>query len=146
MNRTLMVGVVAALAAGAAVFFTQIGGESPTAGNGTVPAQGAAMVEVTLPDALSQQARMGKQAFDAVCAECHGTNAAGKTGSGPPLIHKIYEPSHHGDMSFHMAVQNGVRAHHWTFGDMPAQDGLTKADVDAVVAYVREVQKVNGIN
>lgn len=146
MNRTMMVGAVAALAAGTAVFFSQTGGENPTAGDGPAPAQGAAMVEVTLPDALSQEAQMGKQAFDAVCAECHGPNGAGKTGKGPPLIHKIYEPSHHGDMSFHLAVQNGVRAHHWKFGNMPPQDGLTRADVNAIVAYVREVQQANGIN
>ena len=88
---------------------------------------------------------MGQRVFNAVCAACHGDNAAGKMGSGPPLVHKIYEPSHHGDMAFLLAVQNGVRAHHWRFGNMPPQDGLTRADVMAVVAYVRELQQANGI-
>jgi len=49
-------------------------------------------------------------------------------------------------MAFHLAVQNGVRAHHWKFGNMPAQDGLTRSDVNTIVAYVREVQQANGIN
>jgi hypothetical protein len=48
-------------------------------------------------------------------------------------------------MSFYLAVQNGVRAHHWRFGDMPAQTGLTRADVAGIVAYVRELQRANGI-
>jgi hypothetical protein len=48
-------------------------------------------------------------------------------------------------MSFLMAVTQGVRAHHWTFGDMPPQEGLTQGDVRAIVAYVRELQRFNGI-
>ncbi|CUH80634.1 c-type cytochrome [Tropicibacter naphthalenivorans] len=110
------------------------------------PASGTDLVNVTLPDTLSAQAQMGKRAFDAVCVACHGTNAAGKDGFGPPLVHVIYEPNHHGDMSFYMAVQNGVQAHHWRFGNMPAQDGLTKGDVTTIIAYVRELQRTNGIN
>jgi mono/diheme cytochrome c family protein len=110
------------------------------------PVEGTSMVAVTLPDGHTDQARLGKQAFDAVCATCHGKNAAGKQGFGPPLVHKIYESSHHGDMSFQLAVERGVRAHHWPFGDMPAQDGLTRADVVGIVAYVRELQHANGIN
>ena len=89
---------------------------------------------------------LGQRAFDAVCADCHGENAAGKMGFGPPLVHKIYEPSHHADMSFVLAVQNGVRAHHWQFGDMPAQSGLTQADVGGIITYVRELQRASGIN
>lgn len=141
MNKTLMIGVLAAALAGVAYYATQTGESGPGA-----PAHGAAMVEVTLPQELSQTAQMGKKALNAVCADCHGQNAAGKMGNGPPLIHKIYEPSHHGDMAFHMAVQNGVRAHHWRFGNMPAQKGLTRADVEGIIAYVREVQQVNEIN
>ncbi|WP_397542558.1 c-type cytochrome [Roseovarius salis] len=145
MNRMLLIGAVAAGLAGAAVYIARPGGDDAASGSATASAQDGPMVEVTLPAELSQKARMGERAFNAVCAECHGTNAAGNAGKGPPLVHKIYEPSHHGDMSFHMAVQNGVRAHHWTFGNMPAQEGLTKADVTAVIAYVRELQRANGI-
>jgi mono/diheme cytochrome c family protein len=107
---------------------------------------GAGLVTVSLPAELSQSAQIGKTAFDAVCATCHGDNAAGHDGKGPPLVHKIYEPSHHGDMAFQLAVQRGVQAHHWPFGDMPAQDGLTEGDVKNIVAYVRELQSANGIN
>lgn len=92
------------------------------------------MVAIAVPDTLSADAMMGQRAFDAICATCHGTNATGKMGFGPPLVHKIYEPSHHADMSFVMAVQNGAPAHHWQFGDMPPQAGLTKADVGAIIS------------
>lgn len=145
MNKTLILAALAAVVAVGTYYMTQMAGGPGTSTGEEAPTQGAAMVEVALPGDLSQQAQMGRQAFEAVCADCHGKNGAGKMGSGPPLIHKIYEPSHHGDMAFQMAVQNGVRAHHWKFGNMPPQEGLTKADVNAIVAYVREVQRVNGI-
>ncbi|SMO69494.1 Cytochrome c [Thalassovita litoralis] len=110
------------------------------------PARGSAIVEVTEPATLSAQAQMGKRGFDAVCAACHGTNGVGRVGMGPPLIHRIYEPSHHGDMAFFMAAERGVKSHHWRFGDMPPQSGLTRADMTAIIRYVREVQAANGIN
>ena len=110
------------------------------------PEAGAPMVDVALPATLSAEAQMGERAFQTACASCHGENAAGQEGVAPPLIHKIYEPSHHGDMAFQLAAQNGVRAHHWRFGDMPPVEGLTRADVATIVAYVREVQRENGID
>ncbi len=108
-------------------------------GNGT-------LVEVALPNTLSQNAQIGKRAFEAKCASCHGPNAAGLDGTAPPLIHKIYEPNHHGDESFQRAAALGVNAHHWTFGNMPPLTGLTRGDVAMIIAYVRELQRANGIN
>ncbi|WP_370313071.1 cytochrome c [Sagittula sp.] len=133
---------VVAVAIGAYLTTTQTNSQETT----DTSTEGAPIVSVTLPETLSAEAQVGKQAFDAVCAACHGKNAAGKDGFGPPLVHKIYEPSHHGDMAFFLAVQQGVRAHHWRFGNMPAQEGLTKADVAGIVTYVRELQRANGIN
>ena len=59
-------------------------------------------------------------------------NAAGQNGVSSPLVHKIYEPSHHSDMAFVLAAKNGVRSHHWNFGNMPPVKGLTDADVKMV--------------
>lgn len=106
---------------------------------------GGAIVEVTVPDTLSDDAMIGMRAFEANCAACHGSNAVGTKGKAPPLVHKIYEPNHHSDMAFLMAVQNGVRAHHWPFGNMPPIEGLTKGDVRYIAQYVRELQRANGI-
>ena len=143
MNKLTLAGVAAAaLAVG--WIATRPGPVEP-GGDTAAPAPGAAMAAVSLPDTFSEQAQIGQRVYDAVCAACHGDNAAGRMGAGPPLVHKIYEPSHHGDMAFLLAVQNGVQSHHWRFGNMPAQEGLTRADVAAIVAYVRELQKANGI-
>ncbi|WP_434288376.1 c-type cytochrome [Celeribacter sp. SCSIO 80788] len=140
----LPVATAAVLATGAYLGFKP-SAEPATSASSSRPAAGAPLVAVTLPDSLSTNAQIGKRAFDATCAACHGVKAAGVEGSGPPLVHVIYEPSHHGDMAFVMAAQRGVQAHHWRFGDMPPQEGLTEGDLKAIVAYVREVQRANGI-
>ena len=89
---------------------------------------------------------IGKRAFDAKCASCHGANAAGQNGVAPPLVHKIYEPGHHSDEAFQRAAKSGVRAHHWQFGNMPPVSGLTRGDVQHIALYVRELQRANGID
>ncbi len=87
----------------------------------------------------------GEKLFNANCAACHGGQAKGSN-QGPPLVHKVYEPSHHGDQSFHLAARNGVRAHHWQFGDMSAIQGVSQAQVDQIVQYVRWLQRQAGIS
>ena len=100
---------------------------------------------VLVPDQISDLGLLGKNIFDLKCQSCHGINAAGRHEIGPPLVHKIYEPSHHSDQSFYRAVALGVRSHHWPFGNMAAVEGLTKGDVKAIISYVRELQKENSI-
>jgi len=60
-------------------------------------------------------------------------------------VHKIYEPGHHGDISFQRAAEFGVKAHHWRFGDMPPVPGISADQVSLLVRYVRELQRANGI-
>ena len=108
-------------------------------------AENVPMVDVVVPPELSADALMGQRGFEAKCASCHGTNAAGQNGVAPPLVHKTYEPNHHSDMAFVLAAKNGVRSHHWRFGDMPPIDGVTNADVLMIARYIRELQKENGI-
>lgn len=98
---------------------------------------------IKLP-AFSEVAKEGQALFNTNCSACHGNNATG-TKQGPPLIHKIYEPSHHGDVSFQRAAKYGVRAHHWPFGNMPPVAGVTETEVSRIIAYVRETQRANGI-
>ncbi len=133
---TVVLGIVA-------VIFMQSNSTDDQAVNAGI---GAPLAVVTLPASLSSEAELGKQSFEVNCVACHGVNAAGVDGSGPPLVHKIYEPSHHGDLSFFMAAQNGVRAHHWPFGNMPPVEGVTEDEVNNIIAYIRELQRVNGIN
>jgi mono/diheme cytochrome c family protein len=88
--------------------------------------------------------QVGETAFNANCAACHGKQAAG-TDHGPPFVNKIYEPNHHGDQAFQLATANGVKAHHWEFGNMPKVEGVTPGDVDQIVKYVRWLQRQAGI-
>lgn len=104
---------------------------------------GSARVSVEVP-ALSAEARAGQALFQQNCAVCHGANAAGGPG-GPPLIHQIYAPNHHADISFLLAVRQGVQQHHWGFGNMPPVPGVSEPQVGQIVTYVRELQRANGI-
>lgn len=131
MDRTTLIIFAAAVAIGLAIAYWPRG-----TGGG---------VEVTLPASFSQQAQAGRELFENNCQSCHGVNGTG-TANGPPLIHKIYEPNHHSDRSFHRAVRDGVRAHHWQFGDMPAIEHVEPKQVDSIIVYVRELQRANGIN
>ena len=87
----------------------------------------------------------GEAKFNAHCAACHGPQASG-TQQGPPLVHKIYEPNHHGDGAFLRAAEFGVKAHHWEFGNMPKIEAVSSADVEQIIRYVRWLQRQAGIS
>jgi mono/diheme cytochrome c family protein len=95
---------------------------------------------VTIP----AEHQAGEALYQAGCEVCHGVRATG-TQQGPPLVDWVYEPSHHGDAAFLLAVQRGVIAHHWRFGNMPPVPGMGEADVAQVVGYVRWLQRQVGI-
>ncbi|MDE9450753.1 cytochrome c [Aliiroseovarius sp. Z3] len=122
--------------------------EATGADDGTTPADTASsdqIVPVRMP-VLEASQQIGQRVFTAKCAACHGPTAGGVDGVGPPLIHKIYEPSHHADIAFFRAAEQGVRAHHWKFGNMEPVEGITRAEVARVVDFIRVVQRENGIN
>jgi mono/diheme cytochrome c family protein len=87
---------------------------------------------------------LGKKLYAANCSSCHGEDLKGSV-KGPPFLHKIYEPSHHGDVAFQLAAKNGSRAHHWQFGDMPPVSTVTPDDVVHITAFVRAEQRKVGI-
>lgn len=103
-----------------------------------------AIVAVTVPE-LSAAAERGRAVFTEVCAACHGAQAQGSD-TGPTLVHPIYRPGLHSDFAFVRAVAQGVRAHHWGFGAMPPQPAVPPEAVPDIVAYVRELQRANGID
>ena len=109
----------------------------------TAKATAAAAVAAARPD-FSDTALAGEELFNASCALCHGAKAAGTT-QGPTFIDRIYHPGHHSDVSFRRAVTQGVRQHHWTFGDMPPVATVTADEVERIICYIRELQRQNGI-
>ncbi|MCY4466148.1 MAG: cytochrome c [Chloroflexi bacterium] len=127
-----MLAVVALAAVGALAFVLHESARS----------EGTVTVKTT---ALSDLGKQGEALFRATCMECHGENGSG-TMQGPPLVHIIYEPRHHSDKAFYLAVATGVRQHHWPYGDMPAQPQVSPDDVTKIIRFIRELQVANGIS
>lgn len=100
-------------------------------------------VDVTV-SGLSDNAAKGQEVFNTNCASCHGINGEGSD-AGPPLIHPIYNPGHHSNKAFYRAVTQGVQQHHWPFGNMPPQKQIGFSDITYILAFVREVQQMNGV-
>lgn len=149
MSRLLPILVGGVLVAGiAAMYFNS---QQPTVGHSMNQPDtsglefGDPIVAVTIPASFSNEATIGQRGFEAKCSVCHGENGSGQNGVAPPLVHIIYEPNHHGDGSIYNAAKNGVQAHHWEFGDMPPVEGITDADIKYIAAYIRSLQRENGI-
>lgn len=118
---------------------------SPDPG-GTIHQGAAAAIDTAGLRSLAVPAELqqGRSLFGANCASCHGEAALG-TAQGPPLVHIVYEPSHHADLAFLLAAKRGVRAHHWGFGDMPPVSGVSREEVGEIIGYVRWLQRQAGV-
>lgn len=106
---------------------------SPTAGAAAPPATPSRFSGVN-----------GRALYGQACSACHGAALQG-TNAGPTFLSRIYAPGHHADISFMFAVERGVQAHHWTFGNMPPVEGLTNEQVLAIIAFIRAQQREAGI-
>jgi len=94
-------------------------------------------------DTTAAPGSQGAALYEQSCALCHGTDLRG-TAIGPSHLSEVYEPGHHPDAAFRAAIELGVAAHHWSFGDMPPVRGLDDDEIDAIIAYVREQQEAHG--
>ena len=111
---------------------------------GTAAAQKGALFPKAVEPQLTADLGVGKTNYEARCAQCHGKTARGSD-RGPTFISRIYHPGHHGDAAFLIAPRQGVRAHHWRFGDMPPVPGVSDAELQSILRYVRAVQRANGV-
>jgi len=132
VNRKIVLLVVAAVLVTAAILFL-------VPGPGRPPLRKAVATRTPLAVMIK-----GRALFVQNCMICHGRNAKG-TDKGPPLVHRIYAPNHHGDIAFYAAVERGVRQHHWRFGDMKRLPNIQREKVAQIIAYVRSLQKKEGI-
>lgn len=96
------------------------------------------------PPGFKGEPAQGAQLFSTYCQACHGATAMG-TEQGPPLVNDVYRTQHHADFAIHMAVRDGVRQHHWGFGDMPAVADITPEQTEHIVAFIRQEQTKAGI-
>jgi len=104
---------------------------------------GPEKIDVALPE-FSAKAAAGQKIFNRICALCHGENASGGPG-GPSLIRPTYKPRRHADQAIYLAIKKGVRQHHWNFGNMPPRPEITIQQIPAIIAFIRETQRANGI-
>ena len=140
MRLSLPVVVLAAVAFGG--LYYQYGRQNaPLSDRAGLPILTGVVIPELVGDAI-----IGQRVFAENCSQCHGENAVGAEEIGPPLIHKTYKPSRHGDAAFLLAARNGVRSHHWRYGKMLPVEGVSDAEISMVVAYVRALQRANGIN
>jgi len=73
--------------------------------------------------------------FQANCAACHGANREGVTGLGLPLLPSVLDQP---DEFYHDTIANGrtgTAMPSWT-----ATKGLTDADIDALVQFIKHVE------
>jgi mono/diheme cytochrome c family protein len=104
---------------------------------------GAVACSADPPVAREPSVAQGADAYASSCASCHGNDLRG-TALGPSLLSIVYEPGHHPDESFRSAIRNGVRPHHWNFGPMPRITGLSDAEIESIIMFVRAEQAEHG--
>ena len=139
--KTQFAILIALLAVAVVVVAACNGGDENGYGASEAPADEPAAVT---PSDSPEAELPGEKLFIANCSMCHGANASG-TAQGPPLVDEIYEPGHHPDASFIIAVARGVRQHHWQFGNMPAVPDLSIDEIQQVICFVRNLQVVDGM-
>jgi mono/diheme cytochrome c family protein len=108
-----------------------------------VAACGSSAQSTAAPAPSTAMVDAGADLYAAHCAQCHGPDLRG-TVKGPSFLSIVYEPGHHSDAAFVLAVAQGVRAHHWDFGPMPPIEGLSPTDVEAIIAFIRDRQETEG--
>ena len=131
-------------AAGVLCWFVVVGcSENGTSARESSPP--ATIAQISVGKDLPTEFKDGEVKFNTFCSPCHGAQGTGSA-QGPPLVHKIYEPSHHADFAFQRAAAQGVKAHHWKFGNMPKIEGVTADDVTQIIGYIRWLQRQAGIS
>ncbi len=96
------------------------------------------------PEGFVGDSKKGAILYGQTCQKCHGIAGKGSH-QGPPLVHNTYNPRHHANLAFNLAVKIGVRSHHWKFGDMPPLPNVSPEDIENIIVYVRELQRNSGI-
>lgn len=126
LSWAIPVGVVV-LAAVVAVVLVATGGSDDPPGPGS-----------------AEEVARGEEVFDQSCATCHGPEARGGL-AGPPLTHEIYAELT--DADIRTVIAQGKPPTNWPQFEagMAPVPNLSEAEVAAVIAYVRSVQREAGL-
>jgi mono/diheme cytochrome c family protein len=79
--------------------------------------------------------------FAANCALCHGPAAQGVDDQGPSLLEDRYLADAFTDEAVAAAIRSGVASSDDRWAPMPAFPRFDDEELDAVVGYVRELQR-----
>ncbi len=99
---------------------------------------------ITMPT-LSAVEQRGRDDFNRLCSECHGTDATGGAKAGPPLMHPYYRVGKLTDDDFKRIISQGAPQRLWKFGYMPAQVNVTDAEAESMVTFFNALRAVNGM-
>jgi len=129
----------------ACAFAVACGADTNDATDSLTPAPGPAPATSTAPPSPTGTAAApavpdGAAVYQQYCAECHGVDLRG-TDKGPSQLSIIYEPNHHGDYAYRVAIRDGTREHHWWFGDMPPVEDITDLEIEKVISFIRAEQQ-----
>ena len=106
--------------------------QTAPASSTAAPSPAATVAALAVPE--------GAAVYQQFCAECHGVDLRG-TDKGPSQLSIVYEPNHHGDYAYRVAIREGTREHHWWFGDMPPVEGITDLEIEQVIGFIRAEQQ-----
>ncbi len=95
------------------------------------------------PPVYFASVEQGLVALAGECARCHGRLAEG-TDRSPNLIHPDYGPRVRTDAQFRRAVREGMPAR-GGYGAMPPSPGVSKHRLERMIAFLRGLQRANGI-
>ncbi len=93
---------------------------------------------------ISASVQLGGIAYAEECTGCHGRTARG-TERGPNLIHADYGPARRSDAQFRRALSEGKLARRAGYEDMPPVKDRSERHLNRLVAFLRDVQRANGI-
>lgn len=94
---------------------------------------------------LSASAQHGRAIINSQCIECHGVDGTGGSRKGPPLLHPMYREAIFPDHHYKRVLIEGRPQNNWKFGPMPAQPQLSDADMNGIIAFIREVHDETGV-
>ena len=88
---------------------------------------------------------LGEQRYAQRCAMCHGADLRGSR-IGPSHLSSVFGPEQTTDAMFADAIRNGGRSGRFPQYDaMPAVPGLSNHEITSIIAYVRSVQRAQGL-
>lgn len=104
-----------------------------------IPLVAAVVMPATVAAAPKGNAKAGREVYQAKCQMCHGPNGEGNANLAkmlkatiPPLGSK--EVQSQSDLQLRMVIEKGK-------GKMPAVAGISAAQVEDVIAFVRTMAK-----